>query len=160
MKDKYYLKLIFLMLVGSMLVGCGSSLVSQDISNSAFNGKLDEVSAFVKAGADVNFIDENENRPIINAAANQHFEVVKFLLSKGAKVDATNSYGETALTQTCEEPTFEENGAAYYKIAKLLIESGANVNTKDGDGVPLLKHCIDNKADNRVIKLLKEKGAH
>ena len=156
MKAKSYLKLIFL-----TLVGCGSFAVAQDnsISNSAFNGNLDEVKAFVKNGADVNLIDENENRPIINAAQMQHFEVVKFLLSKGANVDAKNSYGETALTATCEEPVFEENGTAYYKIAKLLIQSGANVNTKDGDGVPLLKYCIENEADNRIIKLLKEKGA-
>jgi len=87
-------------------------------------------------------------------------------LSKGAGVDATDSYGTTALMKTCEGPVFEENAVQFLKIAKLLIEHGANVNAKNGDGVSVLKYCIDYDNDDEdhlnknLIKLLKAKGAH
>lgn len=157
MKQNIFTNFTFIAII---LLGYSSNLVAGDISSSAFNGKLKEVATYIKNGADVNAKDENGSRPIISAVNSQSYEIVKLLLSNGAKVDAKDSYGQTALFAACEAPVFEENGKTFFKIAKLLVKHGANVNTIDGDGISLIKYCIESEADKRVIKLLKSKKAH
>ncbi len=72
-----------------------------------YAGKLDVVKLLLKHGADVNlhpteaqlneFVDTQAFSPLMYAAANGHVAVVKELLVKGARLDAKDSDGRTAL---------------------------------------------------------------
>lgn len=55
-------------------------------------GKLKALKALEKIGLDINQGDKREGRkPICSAAANNHLEVVEYLLSKGASLDTDRS---------------------------------------------------------------------
>jgi quinoprotein dehydrogenase-associated probable ABC transporter substrate-binding protein len=75
---------------------------------------------------------------------------VKFLVAKGANVNARDSQGYTPLTSAARQ--------RYTDIIKLLLESKANVNARDADNMtPLLEAVI--RDDVPSIKVLLAHGA-
>ena len=80
-----------------------------------------------------------------------NIEIVKYLVEKGANVNAKNYNRSTPLIIACYENDIE--------IVKYLVEKGADVNTKDINGVtPLLIACERN--DINIVKHLVENGAN
>ncbi len=63
----------------------------------ALNGGLDEVKNYVQANGDVNATDVMGNTPLMMAAVEDHVDVVKYLLSRGANPWLRNKAGERAL---------------------------------------------------------------
>jgi ankyrin repeat protein len=95
-----------------------------DIFDAAEKGTVKDVRYFIEEkGVDVN--SECERRggfPLHFAARNANIEVARFLVSKGAAVDA-QSWGETPLHwAACNEENID--------VAKFLVSKGANVNAK------------------------------
>ncbi len=82
------------------------------------------VDILIEAGADSNYIiDNNNRRPLQYAASQSNLEAVQILLEYGAILDASGYLGRTAL-----------HDAAFTgcdKIASFLLEHGANPNAKD-----------------------------
>ncbi len=91
--------------------------------------------------------------PLRNAAAGEHIEIVKLLLSRGA------------------DPNLREEGiaphgaalhaavsAGHFEIAKLLLEKGANPNAEMESSADCLSFAILN-SDDRMIELLASYGA-
>ena len=60
---------------------------------------------------------------------------LKFLLDKGARVDAKDCYGQTALHWIVGVNPM-------LLLAKILLQSGANVNMQTCSGTTALKNCV------------------
>ncbi|XP_038137296.1 myotrophin [Cyprinodon tularosa] len=89
-------------------------------------GDLDEVKAKLVTAEDVNRTLESGGKPIHVAADFGQSELIDYLLSKGADINALDKHGFTPLLLAC----FED----HYSAAKLLIEKGADKNQKAPDG--------------------------
>lgn len=91
-------------------------------------------------------------KPLIIAAKLGYLEMVKLLISKGAKIRAKDEDGCNALYY-----------AACYNqsaVVDFLITRGANVNHRCDDGnTPLLAACTDGNFHHEVIKVLIKHGA-
>ena len=83
----------------------------------------------LERGVDVNEIDVSDNTPLMLAMSNsnltqaQEYEVAKVLLNGGAKINAKNRFGQTALDYT-QRSQFEK---ALPKVIDLLKKSGAKM---------------------------------
>ncbi|MDM0008388.1 ankyrin repeat domain-containing protein [Variovorax sp. J22G73] len=103
---------------------------------------LDEDQALVNAA------DEWGFTPLHGVAGEDQPEMAKYLLAKGANVNARNDAGITPL-----------HLAAYPSVAKLLVEAGASLEAREGgQGTPL--HVLSESDDRLdVIEALLELGA-
>ena len=100
-----------------------------------------------------NFIETNEENwtPLHYACFNGHFQVVVYLISKGANIEATTNSKCTPLHFACF------NG--YLQIVEYLILNGAKIDVKDEDNwTPL--HYACQKCYYYVIKYLIANGAN
>ncbi len=116
---------------------------------------LYEVKSFIKAGADVNAKNENDDTALILAAGSGATEVVKILIKTGADVNAKNENGDTALILAAEESSFE---TCYIKTVKVLIKAGADVNAKNKNGDTALILAAE-EGSFEAVKVLIKAGA-
>jgi uncharacterized protein len=100
----------------------------------AYAGNLEVVKLLVAEGAAVN---DRKNfyqmSPLHGAAEEGRTDVVAFLLTKSADVEATERNGYTPLTQA--------GWRAHWDTAKLLMEAGAVCQKAELVGEPLYKEC-------------------
>jgi ankyrin repeat protein len=90
-------------------------------------GSLEVAKFLIKNGADVNAKGENGSTPLHQAVLKHNTNIVSLLISNKANINAQTTAKITPLMLAC--------GIAYdYEIAKILIESGADVNIKDQFG--------------------------
>jgi hypothetical protein len=90
--------------------------------------------------------------PLFLAAEEGHTEVVKLLLTKGAKVDARDKNDDTPLMRAVggREPALE--------VCAALVEAGADVNARDNMArTPLHFAAVAGKEE--IVRSLLEKGA-
>jgi ankyrin repeat protein len=104
--------------------------------------------------------DSEEETPLMIAAFEGKIEMVKFLLSKGAKIDAVNFNGNTEVgilagtTYLLDEVAIEG-----LNMIKFLISEGAKINTKDDSGAtPLILACW--AGNDRIVRFLLASGAN
>ncbi|MBC8135855.1 MAG: ankyrin repeat domain-containing protein [Fibrella sp.] len=96
----------------------------------------------LKAGADVNEAARGTGTtPLMKAVEHRQLPVAEELRRRGAKIDATDSEGRTALMRVASEG---ENTAA----ADWLLRSGADANHSDKNGYTALMLAIDNGAND------------
>jgi hypothetical protein len=106
--------------------------LNQQLLRASKIGDLEEVKnafePFKNAGwiADVNTRELCNFTPLHNAVGEGHVQIVKFLLSKGAKVDAVTESSRTPLHLACY------NGSK--EIIQLLLNFDANINIQDDEG--------------------------
>lgn len=118
---------------------------------------------------------------LMSAANSNHLDTIKFLISRGANINATRNTGHTALmvaSKTGSEKVVEyliQNGADINLItnegadafiyatqygnvpcAALLLEAGADINHMDKDGTALHNATREEKYDS--VKFLLDKG--
>ena len=86
---------------------------------------FDIIQLLAEAGADINAINDVGEWALRNAAWEGDTEAVAYLLSKGAKPNLTST-GETAIHMGVCSDNIE--------VVRLLLESGADINTTDVDG--------------------------
>ncbi len=120
----------------------------QDFIDAAGNGKMDEVKAMLKKGADVNA--KKGISALIAAAAKGQMEMVKFLLEHGADINAKSDIertndGSSAFINAVE------NG--HMEIIQFLIDKGADIDARGPVGWSALMIAI-RKDRSEVIKLL------
>ncbi len=119
-------------------------------------GDLDGIRKFLRDYADgsvenrVNTPNYTGNTPLIYAVAQNRYDVVKFFLDKGAKVDYQDLGKATALEWSVRH--------GYDKMAALLLDRGANVNHRDEDGNTAL-HFATRKGRTELVRLLLSRGA-
>ena len=126
-------------------------------------GDLKAVEAAVAAGADLNAKDESGFTILVNAMANGNFEVVDFLIQKGAETglkrpdrEAPNRVLGEGLAQ--DELLLAAAEAGDLASVTRLVEAGANVNARSEDGFTVLVHAISGY-HREVIQYLVQKGA-
>jgi len=113
----------------------------------ALNGRLDVAKALRAAGADVN---PRGWTPLAYAATGGHDDVVAWLLTQGAAIDARSANGTTPLMMAARE--------GRYATALLLIDKGANVNVRNENNMSALDFARRN-SDDRLVERLQRAGA-
>jgi ankyrin repeat protein len=101
-------------------------LEKKALRKSASQGDIEQVRLLLQAGVPIDYSDKEDGRTALQAAAqNGHIQLVDFLLSAGANVNAPASwnYGSTAL----QAATY----CGHSQLINLLLRAGANVN-QDG----------------------------
>ncbi len=150
--------------------------------------KIEAAGALIEAGANVNAKDNIEDSPYLYAGARGHLEILKLAIAHGADLKSINRYGGTALIPASERGHVEtvrtliaagvdvdhvnklgwtalleaiilgDGGERHQRIVSLLINTGANVDLADGDGVTPLRHARD-RGFKQIEKLLLAAGA-
>lgn len=116
-------------------------------------GDVGRVKELVENGYDVNACDVDLSlTPLHYAAMGGHIEVVRFLLSVGAGV---NAHKEEMIGET---PLGEVAGNCSYEMAELLVEAGANPTIPGWMQLTALNRAQERKKKEgrRVYELLHE----
>jgi len=118
----------------------------------AATGNYDKsVRALVESGADVNYATSSGGWTALMGAADQgNLEIVKYLVSKKADVNAKTRQGRTALIRSAY------HGRA--AVIAFLLGKGANVNAVDNMGVSALMLAAQMGFD-QTVKVLLDAGA-
>ncbi|MBO9625073.1 MAG: ankyrin repeat domain-containing protein [Microbacterium sp.] len=126
---------------------------------------VDTARLLIEAGADVNAKDDIQDSAYLYAGARGHDEILRLTLDNGADLKSTNRFGGTALIPASErgllatvrillqagvDPNHVNNlhwtalheaivlgdgSTAYVEVVRALIDGGADVTIRDGDGV-------------------------
>jgi uncharacterized protein len=134
-------------------------------------GDLSVVQMLVNAGANVNTIEKFHNQtPLMYASAENHPDIVKLLLAKGADVKLRALYSDWP-SQITSEPRAQYRSvggltvllyaarSGCYECVEELIAAGADVNVPTPEGITPLMIALDNE-HNDIAKLLMDKGAN
>ena len=137
-----------------LLVAKGAAPISA-IYLAVCTGDLAKVKRLVEEGADVNTRAKGSGggTPLFAAVFGDNNDIAKFLIAKGADVNAKDKAGVTPLHYACEH--------GKRNMAELLINEGADVNAIDGGGsTPLHRMFYIGRARMDVAELLIAKGAN
>jgi hypothetical protein len=113
-------------------------------------GDLEAARKAIADGADVNCVDPNDRvaTPIVHAACEGHWEIVKLLLEKNADPNARNMGSNTALMLAARR--------GHIEVVKALIAAGVEVNAKDHSGGTALDNA---KEHPEIMRILRQAGA-
>ena len=124
---------------------------------------IDLARVCLEAGANPDIADEHGNRPLMIAAKYGCVEIVRLLLKHGSDVNSTNEQGDTAMHYTVMELGNREKkhnhglmdvGDKEAIIVQLLLENGANPDSRNKEGVAPLWKAVDKNCFNVVQTLL------
>lgn len=113
-------------------------------------GELDKVKEFVEQGFDVNERDNEDVTLLHWAAINNRIEIVKFLIIKGAIIDAIG--GETKST-----PLHWATSMGHLKMVVLLMKNGADPTIMSAEGYNCL-HLAAQFGKTGIVAYLLAKG--
>jgi ankyrin repeat protein len=134
-----------------------TQLLSCSLAAAASSGSLPIVQFLIEKGADANgppCSSKNNRTVLMEAVQSNKPEVIREILKHHAGVNAKDAMGNTALALFLEG-TAENPGAR--KIISLLIQAGADVNSRDTNGqAPIFRAC---SAGTEAIRALAEAGA-
>ena len=126
---------------------------NESLLSSSESGNLEDVKEAVANGAKIESKNSEPGRlratALMTACYGGHFDIAKFLIEKGANVNALATDNSTALIWSCSE--------GYYEVAKLLIEHDADINAFNlEDESPITTAIEYSRVD--IVKLLLESG--
>lgn len=126
--------------------------LATELHHAAVKGDVNATRKAIEKGANVDAKDEFGWTPLLRAVATKNKELVDFLISKGANVNAKNtSDGTTVIGYACMWG--EENKS----IVELLLSKGARLNVTDGAGrTPLFVPVMGGNLS--IVELLLSKG--
>jgi 7,8-dihydropterin-6-yl-methyl-4-(beta-D-ribofuranosyl)aminobenzene 5'-phosphate synthase len=124
--------------------------IGAEIHKASKEGDLAKVQALIAENPGLTDTkDEMGRTPLHLACYGGHTELVKFLLVKGADMEAKFPNGSTALFWTIPE--------GHKEILELLMAKGADINAKQNDGTSLL-HIAAALGQTEIAELLINKG--
>jgi len=116
---------------------------------SAEGGNIKVVSKYLDAGQDLN-TQGYQGTALHYAAKNGQYEMVKFLISKGADVNTRTEWSNFTPLHIAASPVINVGA----KVAELLIDEGADINAKNLDG----ETPLDLADDPKILDLLRKRG--
>lgn len=122
------------------------------LMNAAALGNLENAETALAHGAQINTTDELHWTPLHRATFHCNENMVRFLLSKGAEVNAVNDSGMTPLEWAVGCDNDNE------LMVKLLLDNGAEVNVHRSSGYTPLLEAIS-RGKEKIVKLLLDHGA-
>jgi len=123
-------------------------------------GREDLADLLIAGGADLEALNEIDERPLHVAAKHGRHTVVKLLLSKGADVSGRGGNGDTPLHAAACGLGGQSNSEGRLEVARLLLEAGANVNAKSSSGFTALRCATHYESRNEAMhRLLASHGA-
>jgi ankyrin repeat protein len=162
-----------------LLLEAGASTDNYDALFDAYkNRHIECVELLIKAGANIDFQNENERTSLILASSNGHYRCIELLIKAGADINIKDRFGYSALIWASRNGYFKSlevfvNAGAnlniqsnnentplvfaskkgYYKCVKLLIKAGADISIKNKCGYTALSHTLitsyrENNKDN------------
>jgi uncharacterized protein len=147
--------------IADLLIQAGANVNVQDnTKQSAYliptaDGDLELLKRTLQAGGDVYSLDSYNGTGLIRAADRGHVEIIRELLKTDIKIDHVNRLGWTALLEAI---ILGDGGPRHTEVVRLLVESGANVNLADGQGVTPLAHA-QQRGFSQIVAILKGAGA-
>jgi uncharacterized protein len=124
------------------------------------DGSMQSVELMLLRGANVNLPDPNGITPLMVSARYTYrggAEMTKFLLEKGALVNAKTKKDSTALMFACS-PVAQHYEDEYVKVVKMLIAKGAQLNVKNKLGATPMSIASQGNWQ-KIVVVLKEAGA-
>jgi ankyrin repeat protein len=97
------------------------------------------------------YLEKIGHTPLMEAAGEGFFELLKLLVEEGHDVNAKDQDGRTALMRASENCSGENSP----DVVELLIAQGAEVNSKDRDGKTALMRAAERSGANRATKVTK-----
>lgn len=126
--------------------------INEELLNAVKNRGMNEISAALKKGADVNYEAETGMSPLSYAQGENDLEIAKVLLENGA--DVNYRYQSDQLKTVLHFAAMDEQ----YEMLKLLIAFTPDINVRDVFGNnPLWTAAYTNNLD--MIELLLKHGA-
>jgi len=117
----------------------------------ASDGDVEEMTALLGAGANVNAAINGDGSPLIGAARGGHLDAVRLLLDRGAHVDMGVPGDGNALIMAA--------GAGHAAVVALLLDRNASVDlVVEGDENALINASRNGRLE--VVKLLVSRGAN
>ena len=156
------MKYLITTIAALVLVGCGEKQSPEppvkapniSIHDAAKRGNIEAVKQHLAAGTDVNEKGEVQETPLYHAVWNDHTEIAKLLISKGANVNTEQSARFNPLYSAA-------GGRAGKETIELLISNGADVNfireRGGGNETPLDRAA--RKGRTEIADLLRKLGA-
>ena len=122
------------------------------IALAAYLGQKEVTEYLLDKGANVNAIARNATgfTALTGAIANNHVEISKLLVRRGADVNHRYEGGVSPLMEASQNGNLE--------LVRFLLENGADPNAKTGDGKTPLSFAKE-KNHGEVIEALKRRGA-
>ena len=115
-------------------------------------GREDLAEVLVSAGANVEAVNEMDERPLHVAAQYGRPTVVKLLVSRGAEVAAGARRGNTPLHAAACGLSGPSNIEGRFAVAKLLLAAGADPNARElGSGFTPLRCATHHETQNRAM---------
>lgn len=114
--------------------------------NATMENNVDEVTALIEEGADINEADSEGSTPLHWAIYYASYEAAEVLLEKGADPNTVDIYESTPLMSA----VFSED----IEMVKLLLQYDVDVNFKDSEGYTAYDYAVD-YGNEELMKLLK-----
>ena len=154
---KLYLRIIllFLMIINFQILFSQDTLLSDLISSET---NIIKIKSLIDQGIDVNSKNRFQMSPLEVASKSGNMEIIKLLISHGARINEKMANDRTALMYALSDGN-------NYELVEYLLQNGAEVNVKDKSGVPAIFYLYLSDQPifgTRVnfIKLLENYGAN
>jgi ankyrin repeat protein len=136
---------MLLFMAGTMVFAANSP----DLLVAIRNGDSAQVQKLLRAGADVNTVDDDGTTALMHSVIESDVNMMKLLIDAGASVNAKNASDSTALMYAATNPA----------KARLLVDAGADVKAKGKRGATPMSVAVTTFGSTPVLKLLTARGA-
>lgn len=126
--------------------------LEENLIDAVRKNDIDELKDAIENRANLNYVDLNEDFPLMIAVSNQWIPGIKLLVENGANLSQKNFNNQTALmiaARDCENDN----------ILKYLVDRSVNINAKDNTGKNAIMYACENKNDI-TLKYLVKMGAN